>query len=322
MRKVWFLCVLAAYALCRLPVSGGDFEVEGTVLQVFGNSTNRFDFRVTCWGERFQVRTRDYFESPSERVVGFDGTDFFHIDRLSDAAGKMIEFGHAHSGKVPTNLFGVGDLLRLAFLDRSRDPDGAYLTNIAHFSGNDLIFGRHRGVVMTNGSNSASGYPGVKFLGSRPEGPTDEFIGDFSVTVWTNYYGITLPMRFALRSMVPESLNHEKPPRVVEFMEGKVIRVGDPTVSEVLPRMSTTAVQVRDVRFVAETGGAILYLVTNQTWVDRKEPWLMAKVRDMQLRRAASQGQLKSKRIPMYFAFFVLLVSPLIFFVYRSINKN
>jgi hypothetical protein len=322
MRKLWFICVLSTYALCRLRVSGGDFEVEGTVLQAFGNSTNRFDFRVACWGERYQIQTRDYFDSPTERVVGFDGADFFHLDRLSDPSGKPIEFGHVHSGRVATNLFGVGDLLRLAFLDRSRDPNGASLTNIAHFSGNDIIFGRHRGVVITNGPTSASGYSGVKFLGSRPEGPTDEFIGDFQVTGWTNYRGMTLPLRFALRSVVPESLNNEKPPRVVEFMEGTVVRVGNPAVSEVLPRISTTSVQVRDVRFVAETGAPILYLITNQVWVARKEPWLMAKVRDMQLRRAASEGQLRSKRIPLYFAFFVLLVSPLFFFVFRSRTRN
>jgi hypothetical protein len=239
-----------------------------------------------------------------------------------DPAGKPIEFGHVHSGKVATNLFGVGDLLRLAYLDRSRDPDGACLTNIAHFSGNYLIFGRHRGVVITNGPTSASGYSGVKFLGSRPEGPNDEFIGDFQVTGWTNYHGTTLPLQFALRSMVPESLNHEKPQTVVELMEGKVIRVGNPTVSEVLPRMTTTSVQVRDVRFVAETGAPILYLITNQVWVARKEHWLTAKVRDMQLRRAASEGRLRSKRIPLYFVFFVLLVSPLIFFIYRSRTRN
>lgn len=322
MNKPLYCCVLAAYVLCQLQVSGDDFEVEGTMHQTFGNLTNRFDFRVTCWGERYQIQTRDYFESPTERVVGFDGTDFFHLDRLSDSAGKLFEFGHVHSGKVATNLFGLGDLIGLAFLDRSRYPDGAHLTNITQFAGNDLIFGRHRGVVSTSGPTPATGYPEVKFLGSRPQGPTDEFIGDFRVTDWTNYQRITLPLRFALRSMVPDSLNHEQPPRVVEFMEGKVIRVGAPTVSEVLPRPKTTSVQVRDVRFVAETGVPILYLVTNQTWVARKEPWLMAKVRDMQLRRAASEGQLKSKKIPIYLAFFLVLIVPLIFFVYRSRTRN
>ena len=322
MSKLLNCGVLAAYVLCRLQVSGGDFEVEGIVHQAFGNATNRFDFRVTCWGERYQIQTRDYFESPTERVVGFDGTDFFHLDRLSDSTGKLLEFGHVHSGKVATNLFGIGDLLRLAFLDRSRNPDGANLTNVSHFAGNDPIFGRHRGVVSASGPTPATGYPEVKFLGSRPQGPTDEFIGDFRVTDWTNYHGITLPLQFALRSMVPESLNHEQPSRVVEFMEGKVIRVGAPTVSEVLPHPTTTSVQVRDVRFVAETGAPILYLVTNQTWVARKEPWLMDKVRDMQLRHAASEGQLRPKRIPVYFALFVLLVSPLIFFVYRTRTRN
>jgi hypothetical protein len=322
MCKEWFLCVLVAYALSRLTVSGGDFEVEGKVFQAFGNSTNRFDFRLTSWGERYQIQTRDYFESPTERVVGFDGKDFFHLDRLLTPAGKLIEFGHVHSGKVATNLFGVGDLLRLAFLERSRDPDGTFLTNIAQFLGNSLIFGRHRGVVIKNGPTSALGYSGLDFLGSRSEGPLDEFIGDFRVTDWTNYRGMTLPLRFALRSMVPASLNRGDPPRVVEFMEGKVTFVGNPSFSDELPRMTTTAVQVRDVRFVADTEAPILYLVTNQTWVTRKEPWLVAKVRDMNLRRAASQGQLKSKRIPMFFAFIVLLVSPLIYFVYQSRVRN
>lgn len=255
MIRILVYCALAVSLFCGPRVDGGEFEVEGTVRQIVGNSTNRFLFRVTSWGERYQVWTRDYFESPTERVVGFDDRDFFHLDRLSDSSGKTVEFGHVHSGTVATHLFGVGDLLRLAFLERPRRPDGTHLTNVTLFALNEMLIGRHRGVVGTDSPNSATGYSEVRFLGSRSQGLADEFIGDFRTTDWTQHEGIVLPLRFALRSMMPMSLNPEVPPKTMEVLEGEVIRVGAPSISDALPRPMTPSVQIRDVRFLAETGG-------------------------------------------------------------------
>ena len=322
MIRILVYCALAVSLFCGPRVDGGEFEVEGTVRQIVGNSTNRFLFRVTSWGERYQVWTRDYFESPTERVVGFDDRDFFHLDRLSDSSGKTVEFGHVHSGTVATHLFGVGDLLRLAFLERPRRPDGTHLTNVTLFALNEMLIGRHRGVVGTDSPNSATGYSEVRFLGSRSQGLADEFIGDFRTTDWTQHEGIVLPLRFALRSMMPMSLNPEVPPKTMEVLEGEVIRVGAPSISDALPRPMTPSVQIRDVRFLTETGGAILYWMTNQTWVARGDPWLVAQVRDMQSRHDASPGQLKSGGIPRYFYGFAILACSLVFFLFRSLNRS
>jgi hypothetical protein len=312
------------YPICviSLSVLGSDYDVTGTIWQTFGNTTNRFDFQVTILGNSFQLQTRDYFPSQTERIVGYDGIDFFHLDRHIDTSGQPVEFGHVHSGQVATNMFGVGDLLRLAFLDRIRHPFGDNLTNLVLFGGNQQIFGKHRGVAETTGPTSATAFPGIQFFGTRPEGPTDELVGEFRVIAWTNYQDRMIPVRFSMHSRMPESLNFQQPVRYLETLLAEVIHIGKPTTRNTMPKPSTTTVQVRDLRFTEDTGAPILYLLTNHTWVARNEPWLVSRVGDLRLRRAAANGQLKSNNTPAYFLFLVILLSPLVFLLYSSRSQR
>lgn len=257
-----------------------DFEIEGRVLQVFGGTTNHFDFRVTALDRRYQIWTRDHRGASTERTVGYDGTDVHQVDRLTDAGGNIVEFGHRHSGNGASQLDGLGGFLRLAFLLGPGSSANSGPTELSHFSENKPIFGSHRSVPLTNGPMPATAFPMIRFLGSRPGGPVDESIGEFRVTEWTRFHGVSIPKRFLLRSQLPPSLSQGRPPQEMESMSGEVTRISVPAPSDLLPRLTTSHVQVRDSRFLADTGDPVGYTITNRVWPSRQDPWLVKTVRN------------------------------------------
>jgi len=269
-----------------------DFEIEGRVLQVFGGTTNHFDFRVTALDARYQIWTRDHRGPSTERTAGYDGTDFHQVDRLADKGGKVVELGHRHSGDGAPHLDGLGGFLRLAFLLGPGSSGTSGPIELRHFSGNPTIFGSDRSVPLTNGPIPATAFPMIRFLGSRPGGPVDESIGEFRVTEWTRFHEVSIPKRFLLRSQLPPSLGQGRPPREMESMSGEVTRISVPAPSDLLPRLTTSNVQVRDSRFLADTGDPVGHTITNRVWPSRQDPWLVKTVRDS---AAAHQ-----KRIPAH----------------------
>ena len=301
-----------------LAADAGPFEAEGVVTQVFGDATNRFDFRVTALADgRYQILTEDHFDPPTRRVVGHDGTDFYQLDTVRDDRGRGVEFGHVHTGVGPTNLYGLGDLLRLGFLARRSGGGVGGLTNIGFFDGNRPLFGESRAEVVREGPPGAGFFEELRFVGRRDPSVGDEPIGGFRVDQVTRHQGMSLPLRFSLESRLPASVDGGEP-RWIERLTAQVHRVGDPTVADPLPLPVTDRVQVTDARFVGEIDKPLLYTLTNRTWVPRDASWLRERVRDLRLRKLASEGRLKARRMPAYFVLLFLVTLPVVIHLHRS----
>lgn len=308
--------ILAAWSMQARPALGDElqrdrFEVVGHVEQVFANETNRHDFVVTVRDARHRIQTQDHAPRPTRRVVGFDGTDFYQVDTLVDDAGKPAEFGHVYTGCSATNLFGVGDVLRLSFLmDRRASNRLGALTNLAIFSANRVLFPLYNHRVVQDGPPGAGFLERVVFSGNGDHPGESSDIGAFEVLSTTNIGGLVLPLRSTLRSWLP-SVGMTNVSSSLESMTLVVSSVGPPSHADEIPTPSGSRVQVWDMRFVSETGQPLVYAITNRMWKARDDPWIVERVHELRVRRLLSEGKLKGRQLPMLIAFGVLLTLPL-----------
>lgn len=313
--------LLAAWAALGQPLLGEGpqrdrFEAAGRVELVFAGETNRHDFVVTVRDGRHRIQTQDHASSPTRRVVGFDGTDFYQVDTLLDEAGKPVEFGHVYTGCAATNLFGVGDVLRLSFLmDSSASNRLGALTNMALFNANRMLFPFYRCRVVEEGPPGACFLGRVVFSGEGDERRGSGDIGAFEVLSATNIGGFALPLRATLFSQAPPvGVAHGS--SILESMTLTVSSIGVPSHDDMVPTPSGRHVQVWDTRFEAETGQPLLYAITNQAWKSREDPWIRARVHELRMRRLVAEGQLKARRLPVLLGFGILLTLPLAIYLY------
>ena len=63
-------------------------------------------------------------------------------------------------------------------------------------------------------------------------------------------------------------------------MSAEVTGISVPAQQYMLTRLTTSSLQVRDNRFLADTGDPVLYTITNRTRPSRQDPWFMKRVQD------------------------------------------
>ena len=292
------------------------FEVAGHVEQVFAHETNRHEFVVTVRDGRHRIQTQDHAQRPTRRVAGFDGTDFYQVDTLVDDVGKPAEFGHVYTGCSATNLFGVGDVIRLSFLMDRRDSNRLdALTNMAFFNANRALFPAYDHRLVQDGPPGARFLEKVVFSGNGGHLGGSGDIGAFEVLSTTNIGGLVLPLRSTFSSWLP-SIGMTNGSSILESMTLMVTSIGVPSHADEIPMPSVPRVQVWDMRFVSETGQPLVYAITNGVWRTREDPWIVERVHELRLRRLLSEGKLKGRRLPMFLAFGILLTLPLAIHLY------